>query len=202
MRTNRWRKVWPTKSENFIDYRFAIKQEPSCFDYVGQRHYFSTYSQYCYPICSRPEVDSDVVSGIFMRQMFSDKAMKLGDHLSVKPLPEIGLKVVWYGILQVVFAITSYLKQLVNVIFSAAIEKGGLDVRVKFGDSRSNYNWVIQHAHLVKMKRCNRRRRWQKVGTSFGVLPKKINIYQEISLERWWFQSIRRGSIDAFSNAV
>ena len=32
-------------------------------DHVVPRHYYGTYSQYSYPIVSRPEAASDVVAG-------------------------------------------------------------------------------------------------------------------------------------------
>ena len=57
-----------------------------------------------------------------------------------------------------------------DVIYSEAADKVGIDVRVEFGDSRSNSSWDTRAAHFVMDD--DRRRSCHKTEMPFGVLPK------------------------------
>ena len=116
------------------------------FDSLACRTSFTHFCKYEIAFCSRPEAASDVISGTFVSPIIRDKHVKFRDPC-LNRSPEIQPEAVGCGIFDGFFAITSDQKQLV-IISSEAVEWVGVDVRVKFGDSRSNLLEIFESLSL------------------------------------------------------
>ena len=91
--------------------------------------------QYLVAFCNRLEGASDIISGDFVRQIFLDKVVKLGDPC-LNRSREIPPRTVPGGIFDSCFHHNFRPEVDNDIIFAMAVDHVGMDVRVTFGDSR------------------------------------------------------------------
>ena len=85
----------------------------------------------------RPEAAGDVISGVFMGPVVLNKCVKFNEP-SFNRSRKIPPEAVGGGIFDCLSSTTSDWKQINDVISGVAVDNVGMDVCVKFVDSRSN----------------------------------------------------------------
>ena len=104
---------------------------------VAGRTCIRTSVQYLIAFCSRPDEASDVISGSFV--------MLTVPTIVYKPLSEIRAKAIGGGILDSFSNFDKCRSEVAgDVISSVAIEYVGMDIHVKFCDSRLNNGQTIR----------------------------------------------------------
>ena len=103
----------------------------------------------------RPETADDVISGAFVGPVVLDKLVKFHD-CSLNRSREIPPEAVGCGIFDSFFPYNFRPEIHNDVISDAIVDNVGVDVCVKFGDSRSNGFRYIQGADFVLNKRTGR----------------------------------------------
>ena len=117
------------------------------FDSLSCLTHFAHFCQFLIAFCSQLEAASDVISCRFVRLMFHDTCVKFHDPCLNRSW-EIPPEAVGGGILDS-FCYNFQLKVDTDVISGLAVDYVGMDVDVKFGDSRSNGSRDIRKTDFV-----------------------------------------------------
>ena len=121
-----------------------------------------TFAQYLIVFCIRLETASDVISGKFDGPIVPDKCVKFRDP-RLNRSGEIQPKAVGSSIFGR-FLISDNCRPKIagDVISAVVVEYIGMDVPVKFGDSKSNGSWDIRGADFFTNE-------WTNMTEAYGI---------------------------------